>query len=301
MAEAKKEGVMNQDDKKYMDFPLFDAHMHYPHAYLDQVLEAYEECGVKAGINLWLIDFNGGYHSNYEEFLVDCNKRGLGNRFIQFFWPEWKEFGWNPDGFVKHTCSDMRRYAALGVRGMKVWKDIGMFNFFADGTPVYLDDERFIPVWKTVRELGWTISLHTADPSSHFNPRTKASRELLFEKRDKVIAANPDIPFILCHSANYIEDVKKFAALLDRFPNVDSDLSQLENLGTDEQLKWLFERYSGRLYFGPDIGMPDNRPPDRKWNLEEGYLPWRKKLVDLGLTEATFKKITWENGAKRFL
>ncbi len=49
------------------------------------------------------------------------------------------------------------------------------------------------------------------------------------------------------------------------------------------------------------MGMPDNRPPDRKWNLEEGYLPWRKKLVDLGLTEATFKKITWENGAKRFL
>jgi predicted TIM-barrel fold metal-dependent hydrolase len=279
------------------DFPLFDGHMHFSQAYLDQVIASYTECGVQGGINMWSPDFH-----DYAEFLRLCKERELDKRFVQFYWPDWRVFGNDPEAFVKRLCEDMRRYAELGARGLKVWKDMGMFNRYADDTPVVMDDARLEPVWKTVQEVKWTIAIHQADPTKSFEQRcnTRFTREELFERRDKVIAAHPEITFILCHSGNDIEDCGKFAALLDRFPNVRADLRPSE-IGTPEEYKSFLEKYADRFYLGPDLVMPMERPPDRQWNIEECYQPWRKRLLSYNLSPEAFKKITWANGEQHFL
>ena len=108
-------------------FPIFDAHQHYSQAYFDQILDSFTECGVKGGINLW-----GNYapfgldYRDYEGMLKAVADRNL-DTFVQFYWPNWKAFGWEPERFVKCLCRDMRRFAPMGCRGLTVWKDVGMF------------------------------------------------------------------------------------------------------------------------------------------------------------------------------
>ncbi|MEI7904185.1 MAG: amidohydrolase family protein [Candidatus Firestonebacteria bacterium] len=292
---------MNAEMKKLFKTPLFDGHMHFSHAYFDQILASYDECGIMGGVNLWATAYNGGYHSDYIEFLKECKKRRLNKRFVQFCWPNWTEFGWQPQVFVKNTCKAMRRYAGLGVRGMKVWKDLGMYIQFEDGAPALIDDERLEPLWKTASELNWTISVHMADPSHNWVCRTGLTREMIFERRDRVLAAHPKLPFILCHSGNYIESVRKFGALLDRFPNVKSDLSPLEGNDNLKDIRAFLEKYADRLYLGTDLMMPEDRPPDRKWNIEEYMRPFRLRLSGYGLTKEAYDKITRKNGERDFL
>jgi hypothetical protein len=285
--------------------PLFDGHMHFSQNYLDEIIASYDECGVRGGINLWGSAYGHFevYTSDYAEFLRTCKARGLDRRFVNFYWPNWTIFGPEPERFVRDLCEDMRRFASLGCRGLKVWKDVGMYVFHRDGTPAVMDDERLEAVWKTASELNWTISVHMVDPSDGWsgNCKTGLSREEIFRRRDLVIERHPEITWILCHSANYIESVKRFGALLDRFPNVRADLSPLDKHDGREDIRAFLEKYAGRLYIGPDLGMPANRPPDRKWNWEEYYLPLRKYWAGFGVSDDALEKITWRNGWEHFL
>ncbi|MFH1708943.1 MAG: amidohydrolase family protein [Planctomycetota bacterium] len=273
--------------------------MHWSQAYLDDILLSFGENGVKAGVNLWWPD----YH-DYAGFLRICRKRGLFERFAQFCRPDWRLFGWQGTKFVKKLCADMPKFAKLGATGLKVWKDIGMFNFHADGTPVVMDDEQLEPVWRMAAELGWRIAVHQADPSKSYTQRarTKIPREEIFKRRDAVISRHPEIKFTLCHSGNDIEDYDKFAAHLDRFPNVNADLRWPANFtSAPGREKAFLEKYSHRLYLGPDMVMSVERPPDRKWNNEQCYGPLRRNFTACGLSAEAFTNITWKNGTRDFL
>jgi len=284
---------------QHEDFPLFDGHMHFSHAYLDDVLASYEECGVRGGLNIWAPEFH-----DYHRFLETCRERGLLERFAQFYWPNWARFGWQGEEFVRELCDDMDAYAAEGVTGLKIWKDIGMYNFNADGTPVVMDDERLNPVWEKVEKLGWSVACHQADPSGGFmkRSRTRIPKEELFERRNRVIADHPDVVFSLCHSGNDIEDYARFGELLDRFGNTVADLRWPANFEHDpDEERAFLEKYAHRLMIGPDLGMPQNRPPDRPWNLNEGYRPKRASLLAYGLSDEAFENITWKTGETYFL
>ncbi len=286
-------------------FPIFDAHLHFSLAFLDQTVASLDQCGVAGGITIWCCGYPEfpAYQQNYAEFLKVMRDRGLDRRFVPVYWPPWHLFTWQPERFVVKLCDDIRRYAEMGVRGLKVWKDLGMYDIQVDGTPAFMDDKRFEPVWKTCAEFGWFISVHQADPSGSFmqRSRTKITREEIFKRRDRVIAAHPEIMFILCHDCNYIEDLGKFAELLDRYPNVYSDGMCTGFYSLPGNMPAFLERYADRIMIGSDLALRENRPPDAPWNWNEYYLPLRRKLVELGLTPSAFEKITCQNGRRLFL
>ena len=276
-------------------FPLFDGHAHFSQAFLDQGLASYKRCGVKAGIVIPQYQ-----RLDFAEFLREMRQRKATN-WLPCYWPAWPDFGWRPDVFVQALLRDMRRFHRLGCRGLKVWKDLGMYIIHPNGKSARMDDRRLEPVWEAVEELGWWISVHQGDPTARWSTRTGLMRDEIFRRRDRVIKAHPGIRFILCHNGNDIESVAKFGALLDRFPNIMSDIGRdflLHDTLADTQA--FIEKYADRLLFGPDTWLPDARPPDLKWDWEEGYLPWRRRIVSWGLSESAFRKFTWENGA-RFL
>ena len=292
---------------KIPNFPIFDAHMHFTTAYLDKALLSYKDCGVLAGINLSYPNIIG---EQYEEFLKICRKKKLFKKFAQFYWPDWRVFGSRPEYYVKRLVKDMRRFAKLGASGMKVWKDLGMYNFHANGIPAVMDDKRLEPVWNTAAELSWIISVHQADPSTGYlggyknNSKTGITREEVFERRDRVVAKHPEITFILCHNGNYTEDYNKLTALFVRFPNVHADLcgftKSKDKKYPGNRMEFL-ERFSNRLYLGQDLSLPQNKPPDRPWNRDESYVPLKKDLLSYGLSIETFEKITWKNGVNNIL
>lgn len=286
--------MSNQDD-----FPIFDGHSHFCQAYLEQALASYSECGVKGGINLW----GPGYH-DYRGFLELCHKRGLEKQFAQFYWPDWRIFGSDPTGFVTRLCEDMRLYSTLGASGLKVWKNLGMAIRHTDNTPATMDDDRLHPVWQTAEELGWTIAVHQADPTGFFESatRTELTREDLFACRDRVVSEYPNIPFILCHNGNDMEDWDRLSEMFERLPHINADLRKTDrnDYNLEKKLQFL-EKYHDRLYLGVDMGMPMDRPPDREWNLNCCYRPLRESLSSLGLSERALKHISWENGCRDFL
>ena len=289
-------------------FPIFDGHIHFSQAYLDQVLESWALYGVTGGIDLW---FNSGswygdYGLDFAEMLTMLKERKA-TRFVQFYWPNWREFGWRPRQCVVRLCADMRRYDALGARGLKVWKDLGMSIIHPDGKPATMDEPALEPVWKTAAELHWTIAIHQADPTpktGSFEARTRTgfSREELFERRDRVIAAHPEIRFILCHNCNDIESVARWAEVFERFPNCMSDVGR-DPLAYDKlaDVQAFFEKYAERILMGSDMGMPDHRPPDDPWTLENIYRPWRQRIRSWNLSPRAFELITTGNGEREFL
>ena len=274
-------------------FPLFDGHAHFSQAYLDQGLASYARCGVRGGIVIHPYP-----HLDFGEFLRELRRRQATN-WLPCYWPAWPEYGWRPEAFVPKLVRDMRRFDRLGCRGLKVWKDLGMFIIHPNGKPATMDDARLRPVWETVEELGWWISVHQADPVACWKTRTGLTRDEIFQRRDRVIRAHPDIRFILCHNGNDIEGVANFGALLDRFPNVMSDIGRdflLRDTLADTQA--FIEKHADSLLFGPDTCLPDSRPPDLKWDWEEFNLPWRRRIVSWGLSARAFRQFTWENGAR---
>lgn len=205
---------------------------------------------------------------------------------MPFYWPNWCEFGWRPEAFVKRLVADMRRYARMGCRGLKVWKDLGMFIIHTDGRPATMDNKRLRPVWEMAGKLGWWISVHQGNPTAHWKTRTGLSRDEIYDRRDRVIRAWPKIRFILCHNGNDIESVARFGDLLRRLPNAMSDIGRdfLQH-DTLADTRAFIEEFSDRLMYGPDTMMPDNRPPDTKWDWEDGCLPWRRRIVSWGLSQ----------------
>ncbi len=283
------------------DFPLFDAHLHFSQAYLEQGLASLDQCGVKGGINLWAAGLGYvTYSFDFAEFLQLLRARTNG-RFVSFYWPDWTQFGWDPDRFVATLCRDMERYAALGCRGLKVWKDLGMMIIHPDGTPARMDDPRLEPVWRTAAALHWTIAVHQGDPISVFEHpcRTHLSREEIWTRRDRVIRAHPELTFILCHSGNDVGNVAAWSELMERLPNTLGELNR-DPLASDSaaDVRAFLTRYRDRMLFGTDNVMPIERPPDHAWSVENIYQPWRRTLRALDLDEETFRKLTWENGVR---
>ena len=285
------------------DFPIFDAHLHFSQAYLDQILSSFDRCGVKGGISFWAAGVGcGTYLLDYAEFLQRLHARA-GTRFVSFYWPDWTQFGWDSERFVATLCREMPRYAALGCRGLKVWKDLGMMIIHPDGTPARMDDPRLEPVWQTAAGLGWTIAVHQADPIESFKRlcRTGLTREELWSRRDRVIAAYPDLRFILCHSGNDVGRVANWAALMDRLPNALGEINRNPLLlDRAADVRAFCQTYRDRLLFGTDLAMPIERPPDHEWAVEHLYGPWRRTLLELDLDETTFRNVTWENGQRLF-
>ena len=243
--------------------PYFDAHMHYSQAYLDEILLSLDEGGIKGGINMWGGDLRFGYYfKDFEEMLRTARQKHL-DTFVQFYWPVWENYLTEGQKFVEELCRDMRRFADLGCKGIKVWKDFGMYFFKADGTPATMDDPGLEPVWRTAAELGWTVAIHVADPSRNwkpntlFTPKTNLTRDQIFETRDRVIKAHPEIKFMLCHAACNIEGIVKFGQYLDQYPHVNSDLAaDWEKFGTEEELWAFLTKYADRVYAATDMCMP---------------------------------------------
>jgi predicted TIM-barrel fold metal-dependent hydrolase len=291
--------------------PLFDAHLHYSQAYLDETLLSFEEGGIKGGINMWGGDMQFGYYYKgpFDELLRILRDRKL-DTFVQFYWPVWANYLKDGPKFVEDLCREMRRLSDLGCKGIKVWKDFGMYFFKPDGMPATIDDPGLEPIWRTAAQLDWTVAIHVADParnwqpSSIYMPKTGLTREQIFQQRDRVIVAHPEIKFMLCHACNNIQSIARFDEYLDRHANVNSDLAaDWESFGTEAELWAFLTKHVDRLYAATDMAMPENRTPDRPWNVKFVWQPQQEKLANWArhVGKEVVQKIAWNNAQRDFV
>lgn len=216
---------------------------------------------------------------------------------------------------------------------MKILKELGLHYRDAGGNLINVDDERLAPVWEEAGRLGVPVLMHQADPVGFFEPVTPDNEHYdslrkypawsfadpkfprfheLLERRDRLLKRHPKTIFILPHVANYPENLRYVARLLDECPNVFIDFSaRLDELGRQPYTAHdFFVRYQDRILFGAD--MPPSRevyccyfrfletrdeyfmPPD----YDGTFARCRWRIHGLGLPDKALEKIYYQNALK---
>ncbi|GAB3516742.1 amidohydrolase family protein [Emticicia fontis] len=235
------------------------------------------------------------------------------------------EPGWTEKA-VKTLEEDVK---VRGAKGLKIYKSLG-FNVKDNGKIVAVDDPRIDPVWKKAGELGIPVLIHTADPSSFWDPlnaqnerwlelKTHPGRkrdasggkeytwEQLIEQQHNVFRKNPKTIFINAHMGWYPNNLAKLDSLMDAFPNMYAEIGAvIAELGRQPRTaKKFFEKRQDRILFGKDSWVPDEyQTYFRVLESEDEYFPYHKKyhaywrMYGLGLSDEVLKKVYYKNALK---
>ena len=260
-------------------FPVFDAHIHigalemgddsYAQLDIDQMINSLKESGVTGVIDLkmfWGDPLKKHLESlkGYEDFVhtfasVDVSRL-------------------EEPGFAAHVDDLLRQFKAMGIRGLKLWKNIGCTLKDSSGVYVGPNDDRFRPIWDAAAKYDLIVLFHIADPVSFFTPvdgnnefyesliehpewsfydRGNEGRytfEQLMQQQDDLLTENPDTTFIIPHVGSYAENLAWVGAQLDKHPNMYIDTAARNNLIGRQPYtaREFFIKYQDRILFGSD-------------------------------------------------
>ena len=260
---------------------IIDAHTHIFPQYADLAVRVMDRCGVDCSVTLkW---FEHGDESLAEQMTVFNRYPG---RFIVFGTPDFRKI--NEPGFAQATADEMARDVDLGMRGLKIYKLLGLDYRRPDGSFWQIDDERLDPIWAKAGELGIPVLMHVADPVYFWQPvndinfwngvlygeyawwtyyrKGFPSRDELLAERNAVIARHPKTVFICPHIGSNSENLDAAADDLDTLPNLYYDLSAripimgLPGRHAARSREFLLE-FQDRILFGTDSIYDDTNVP----------------------------------------
>lgn len=329
-------------------FPVIDAHNHlWGNWDVGRIVNVMDEAGILAYCDLtanvhvsWV---EGGYSigpGRIEDFFENCEADYPG-RFYCFTTaafakpidkPLFKDAK-DASRFVDETIQTLREHVALGARGLKILKELGLHYRDGNGKLIAIDDERLTPIFEEAGKLGIPVLMHQSDPvgffesvtpdNEHYDSLLKYSswsfadpkfprKDELIKNRDNLIRRHPNTTFLLPHVANYAEKLDYVSQLIDENPNVYIDFSaRMDELSrTPEKTREFFIKYQDRILFGTD--MPASAEMYRSYfrfleTFDEGFIPpdydgtfdrYRWKISGIGLPEDVLKKIYHLNALK---
>jgi len=256
---------------------VIDAHAHigrwltpdgdWAQPHVDRLLELMDSCQVRGVVNL------DGRWGDELEANLDRYDRAHPGRFATFCQLDWSELA--EPGFAERLVASVQRSIAAGARGVKVWKDLGLYHRDGRGELVLADDPRLAPVWAAIGELGVPVAIHSADPRAFFEPLDEHNERLeqllanpqwsfadprfprferLLESLETVVASNPGTDFVAVHCAGNPEDLGWVDRMLTAYPNLHVDISaRVAELGRQPRAaRKLIVRHPDRVLFGTD-------------------------------------------------
>jgi uncharacterized protein len=298
-------------------YPAIDMHMHAPRGgdlktAAAELLKNMDECGVQKTI---LFCTTGKAFDDYAAVFGKYPDR------IELW------CGFDFSGNVPaSTIAELERCVKLGAKGVGEISDKG--SGLRGATPtMHLNDARMDPILDKLAELKLPINVHMGDPKWMYEPMD-IHNDLLFEslyfrldnKKDiksldemlaileGAVKKHPKTTFVACHFANQTYDLAKLGNLLDKYPNLYSDVSQREAYlaAIPRYAKQFIEKYADRIVWGTDQGysLPMYRNSFHIWeSLDEHFYAWdvantRFALSGVGLSDATLKKMYRDNALK---
>jgi len=213
------------------------------------------------------------------------------DRIVQFARVDFE--GINTAGWSAQAAAELDRCFRAGAVGLKINKVLGLDLKNPDGTYIQSDDPRFDPIWEMCARHNKPVMIHTSDSYGRFlpigpeNERYEAglwrhdtegnyyqtgqpTPEVIEKARENMHAKHPRTRFVNAHMAMLYYDMDKVAALLDKYPNADVEISAtVQDLGRAPlMIRKFFLKYQDRILFGSD-GSPGR-------GIEEFWVPhWR--------------------------
>ncbi|HEY5692032.1 MAG TPA: amidohydrolase family protein, partial [Cyclobacteriaceae bacterium] len=139
-------------------FPFIDVHNHQftmPIQNLDKLVGEMDELNMKVMVNL------SGFRGKYLEWSLDNVNEKYGNRFALFLNINFEEL--DDEGWPENTLKMMEDAKEMGIRGLKVYKNLGLTEKDNEGNRIATDDPRLDPIWAKCGELGIPVLIHTGE------------------------------------------------------------------------------------------------------------------------------------------
>ena len=249
-------------------------------------------------------------------------------RFVVFANVDWSRV--NDPGFAAAAAAQLERDVKEGgAVGLKVFKNLGMDTFWADGSRVRTDDPRFAAIWDKAGELGIPVLIHTAEPAAFFLPVDKHNEryleltqfpgrtrppdkyppfDSLIAEQHRMFKRHARTKFISAHLSWLGQDLGRLGRTLDTIPNMYVEVAAaLYEIGRQPRAgRAFFTKYQDRILMGKDTFGDEGefRVYFRIFETGDEYFPWYRKrhafwgMYGLELPDTVLKKVYYQNALK---
>jgi uncharacterized protein len=268
--EPKSQLVVKETIVMKPKFPVIDIHNHLRNFdKTEYYLQQMDEAGV------WIcIGLDGYSRDDFYKKHLKVSQGVSKDRFQIYFSPDFSRID-EPD-FGRREAQKLEEAVKMGIRGLKVFKNLGLTLKDNSGNVVPVDDARIDPIWEKCAELGIPVMIHVTDPKAfHAGPIDKynerydelhrhpdwsfygsgfPSKDEILEQRNRVFARHPNTIFIGAHVGNLPEELGRVAMWLEQYPNFYIDINaRISELGRQPYTARRFMiQYQDRILFGTD-------------------------------------------------
>jgi predicted TIM-barrel fold metal-dependent hydrolase len=253
-------------------FPAVDFHLHGRALATAADYQKFIALMDQAGIGV-ICNMDGGHGKAFDQAMLTGEP--YRDRILHFARLDYE--GINAPGWSEKAATELERCFRAGAHGLKIAKELGLTLRNPDGTYIQADDRRFDAIWELCARYNKPVMIHISDSYGRFlpigpeNERYEAglwrhdtegnyygtghpAMEVIEKARENIHAKHPQTRFVNAHIAMLYYDMDKVAALLDRFPNADVELSAtVQDLGRAPRLiRDFFIKYQDRILFGSD-------------------------------------------------
>jgi uncharacterized protein len=304
-------------------FPAIDIHSHQPTPIspgeFDRVMQGMTENNLQILVNL-----SGSSGDRLRQGLEALRTSKYKDRMVLFANVNFRE-AVGP-GFGAKAARQLEEDIKAGAMGLKVFKDLGMFDRKADGSRLRVDDPELDPIWDTCARLNVPVLIHVAEPQAFFDPLDYTNErwlelalypdrrhqdgvrfEQLMTERNNMVKKHPKTKYILAHFGWHANDLARAGKLLDENPNVYYDVAAvLYDFGRQPRAAHdFFVKYQDRMLFGKDSYQPDEYPYYwRVFETNDEYFDYYRdyhafwKLYGIGLPDQVLRKLYYQNALK---
>lgn len=304
-------------------FPFIDVHNHQwtmPIQNLDKLVTEMDSLNMAVMVNL------SGFRGKYLEWSLDNVNHHFPNRFVLFLNINFEKLD-DPD-WQDETLKMMEEAVKQGVRGLKVYKGLGLTDTDQNGIRIAIDDSRLDPIWAKCGALGIPVLIHSGEPNSFWRPKDKYNERWLELKQEPgryrspdhypsfdsimgeqhhVFQKHPETKFIDAHLGWYGNDLEKLGKLLDELPNVYTELGAvLAELGRQPRFarQWMI-KYQDRVMMGKDTYKKEEYYAYfRVLETDDEYFDYYRKrhahwkMYGLALPDSVLQKIYYKNALR---
>lgn len=308
-------------------YPAIDMHSHnYARSdqEVDEWVKTMDDCNIEKSV---ILTYSTG--SRFDSIVKKYAR--YKDRFA--IWCGIDYTGVSEPGWSNRAIAELERCHRMGATGVGELGDKGLGELYSKPAPgygVHIDDPRLQPLIRRCGELHMPISIHVAEDAWMYEPADESNDGLLNAGKWKVdltpkgilnhdqlvqtledaVKNNPGTIFIACHLANCCSDLSRLAGMLDRYPNLYSEMAARfgEIAPIPRQVRAFMEKYNDRLLYGTDMGMARHMYKTTFRILESAdehfyereLFNYHWPLHGLDLSSKTLKKI-YNSNAKKIL
>ncbi|MDZ4698848.1 MAG: amidohydrolase family protein [Rhodothermales bacterium] len=307
-------------------FPFIDIHAHQNRASEMNAGQAGELIEAMDALNMAvMVNLSGGSGDRLKHAIANLEGRHPG-RFAHFANINFDAID-DPDFGVK-AAAQLEADVRAGARGLKIFKNLGMFVKYANGERVKTDDPRLDPIWAKCGELGIPVLIHVGEPAPFYEPQDQFNErwlelkefpnrkrppeefptwEVQMAEQHNVFRKHPGTTFINAHLGWMGNDLDRLGRLMDELPNMVTELGAvIAELGRQPRhAREFLIKYQDRVLMGKDSWAPEEyHVYFRVFETADEYFPYYRKrhafwsMYGLDLPDETLRHIYYKNALR---